>query len=69
MALPSYVSTSATEEPTVTFAPRREPRPDDPELISPQEAALRARIDTLDLAPSTTLTTAYPAVLRTAARL
>lgn len=72
--LPSYVTTRDAHgplpEPTVTFAPPPEPRlEDDAAPLSPAEAALRARIDALNLTVSTDLTTAHPAVLRTAVHL
>ena len=58
------------DEPTVTFTPRPTPAPTEPTTpMSPAEAALRARIDALDLAPSADLTAAHPAVLRTAVHL
>jgi hypothetical protein len=60
----------ADDEPTVTFTPRPTPAPTEPSTaMSPEEAALRARIDALDLAPSMDLTAAHPAVLRTAVHL
>lgn len=73
-SLPSYVSTRDQHgpllEPTITFAPPPEPRPDDAAApLSPVEAALRARLDALDLTPSTDLKAAHPAVLRTAVHL
>jgi len=66
--LPSYVSAPAGAEPTVKFAPPADRKPDAPPL-SPEEAALRARIDALDLTLQTDLTAAHPAVRRTAVRL
>ena len=76
---PSYVtteaqadSTSAASPPTVTvtFTPRPAPPPPAPDApISPAEAALRARIDALEIAPLDTLLQAHPAVLRTAVHL
>ena len=69
--VPSYVSTSDKHgplaEPTVTFEPRPDPTDAEPSNpISPAEAALRARIDALDITPLDKLTSAHPAVLRTA---
>ena len=55
-------------EPTISFAPPADPKPAAPPL-SPEEAALRTRIDALDLTPPTDLTAAHPAVLRTAVHL
>ena len=70
-SLPSYASVSAGEEPVISFAPAPQPppppAPDSP--ISPEEAALRARIDALELTPLDTLLHAHPAVLRTAVQL
>lgn len=60
----------ADDEPTVTFTPRPTPAPTAPTTpISAAEAALRTRIDALNLAPCMDLTAAHPAVLRTAVRL
>jgi len=58
----------STPEVAIVFAPPPEPKPDTGPM-SPAEAALRTRIDALDLAPSAGLTAAHPAVLRTAVRL
>ena len=66
--LPSYVSAPEGAEPTVNFAPPADPRPVAPPL-SPEEAALRARIDALSITPLDDLEAAHPAVLRTAVRL
>lgn len=69
-SLPSYVSASDGDEPTVAFAA---PKPKSPEAvpptISPEEAALRARIDSLAITPLADLTHAQLAVLRTAVHL
>ena len=54
----------------VTFTPRPAPPPPAPDSpISPEEAALRARIDALEIAPLDSLLQAHPAVLRTAVHL
>jgi hypothetical protein len=68
-SLPSYVSASAGAEATISFAPSREPDPTDSEPLSPEDAALHARIDAVAISPLATLTDAHPAVLRTAVRL
>ena len=76
--LPKHRSTRYTDstresplaEPTVTFIPRPAPPPAEPTIPpSPAEAALRARIDALEIAPLDTLLQAHPAVLRTAVKL
>ena len=77
--LPKHRSTRYTDnsgestpaaEPTVTFTPRPPPPPAGPAIPpSPEEAALRARIDALQIAPLDTLLQAHPAVLRTAVKL
>ena len=60
----------ADDEPTVTFTPRPAPPPPAPDSpISPEQAALRARIDALEITPLDTLLHAHPAVLRTAVNL
>lgn len=66
--LPSYASTASGSEPLISFPPPRAPEPDAPPM-SPEEAALRARIGVLELTPTTDLTHAHPAVLRTAVHL
>ena len=76
--LPKHRSTRYTDstresplaEPTVTFIPRPPPPPAEPAIPpSPEEAALRARIDALAITPLDTLFQAHPAVLRTAVKL
>lgn len=65
LSLPSYASASSGAEPLISFPPPREPRSAAPPM-SPEEAALRAPIDALVIAPLDDLTHAHPAVLRTA---
>ena len=68
--LPSYVSAPAGEEPAIAFAPPEPKKPEaDAKPVSPEEAALRARIDALSSTPLDDLKAAHPAVLRTAVRL